>query len=79
MVSKVIKTGNSLVVLLPSEVIERLNLREGSELEVQVDGDASQILLMPARPETAEIDAKFARQLDEFIERYRPALAALAR
>ncbi len=29
--------------------------------------------------ESAELDAEFARQVAEFIERYRPALEALAR
>jgi putative addiction module antidote len=79
MIRKVFKTGNSLVVSLPRESIDLLGLREGSELNVDVDMDENRIILSPSRSVTAEIDPTFARQLDEFIAQYRPALEALAK
>lgn len=79
MVRKLFKTGNSLVVSLPRESIELLGLHEGSELDVAIDIDQRRIVLSPAEPPVAGIDAEFARQLDEFIDRYRPALEALAK
>lgn len=79
MIRKVFKTGNSLVVSLPRASIDLLGLREGSEVEVDVDADGGRITLSPVRTPTSDIDAAFARQLDEFIEQYRPALEALAK
>ena len=79
MVRKLFKTGNSLVVSLPKETDELLGLREGSEMTIVVDADERRIILAPVKPDVANIDAEFARQLDDFIERYRPALEALAR
>jgi len=79
MVRKVFRTGHSLVVSLPRESVETLGLREGSELNVEVDATEQRIVLTLTRPNVTGVDANFARQLDEFIEEYRPALEALAR
>ena len=79
MIRKIFKTGNSLVVSLPPAAIASLGLSEGSEVDVQLDEDAGRIILSPARPSAGDIDATFARQLDEFIAQYRQALEALAR
>lgn len=77
MIRKVFKTGNSLVVSLPRESIEQLGIREGSELAVDVE--EGRITLSPVITPVNDIDPTFARQLDEFIEQYRPALEALAK
>lgn len=79
MIRKVFKTGNSLVLSLPRETLAALALSEGSEVDVTLDADAGRIILSPLRPPAGDIDATFARQLDEFIAQYRPALEALAR
>lgn len=76
---KIFKSGNSLVVALPREVIEMLGLHEGSELAVAVDEEERRIILSPEQPTVTDIDATFARQLEEFIAQYRPALEALAK
>ena len=77
MIRKVFKTGNSLVVSLPRETLETLGLGEGSEVDIKLD--AGRLILSPVRPPAGDIDAAFARQLDDFIAQYRPALEALAR
>ena len=79
MVRKIFKTGNSLVISLPRESLQRLGLQEGSEVNVIVDEDNGRIVIEPLRPPLADIDATFAQQLDDFIETYRPALEALAK
>lgn len=78
MVRKIFKSGNSLVIALPKESIEQLGWHEGSELSVAVDTERGRMVIEPATLPLADIDQAFARQLNEFIEQYRPALTALA-
>lgn len=78
MVRKVFRAGNSLVVSLPKDSVELLGLHEGSELDVTVEAEQGRIVFSRITPEIEGVDAAFARQLDDFIERYRPALLALA-
>jgi putative addiction module antidote len=80
MLRKVFKTGNSLVVSLPKEVLEPLGISDGMEVSVELDRTNSEIVIRPAHPATAAgVDLEFVRQVNEFIEQYRPALKALAR
>lgn len=76
---KIFKTGNSLVISLPRESLLNLGLHEGSEVQVTVDEESGRIIIEPLRTSLAGIDPTFARQLDDFIDRYRPALEALAK
>ena len=76
MVRKIFRSGNSLVVALPKESIERLGWHEGSEVSVEVE--RGRVIIEPAALPLADIDPAFAQQLNEFIEQYRPALIALA-
>ncbi len=76
---KVFKTGNSLVVSLPREIIEPLGVSDGSDVSVELDRVHGQILIRPARMSAAGVDETFARQVSEFISEYRPALDALSK
>lgn len=76
---KIFKSGNSLVVSLPQESMELLGLGEGSEVTVTLDQDGRRILIEPSAQPGIEISPEFARQLDDFIKQYRPALEALAK
>ena len=78
MVRKIFRTGNSFVISLPRESLQLLGLQEGSEVNVAVDQDEGRIVIERAHPPLADIDVTFARQLDDFIEEYRPALETLA-
>jgi antitoxin MazE len=78
MVRKVFKTGNSIVVSLPKEMSDILELAEGSEVSVELDQDRRQIIIAPVKIGVDGVDAIFAKQVAEFIEAYRPALEALA-
>ncbi len=76
---KVFRTGNSLVVSLPRESLEFLQLGDGTEVNVELDRTAGQIIIRPVREAPYGVDQAFARQVAEFIEEYRPALEALAK
>ena len=45
---KVFKTGNSLVVSLPKDLLESLSLQDGSDVSVELDRKNRQILIRPA-------------------------------
>jgi antitoxin MazE len=80
MLRKVFKTGNSLVVSLPKKILEPLGISDGSDVSIELDRSNRQILIRPTRlPAAAGLDEEFVRQVNEFIEHYRPALDALAK
>jgi putative addiction module antidote len=79
MVRKLFKSGNSLVVALPRELLDTLQLQEGDEVAVELDDGGRQIVIAPLAVDVEGVDETFARQVAEFIEEYRPALQALAR
>jgi putative addiction module antidote len=76
---KVFRTGNSIVVSLPKDALELLGISEGSEVTIELDREQRQVIISPLQPEMSGIDEAFAREVSEFIERYRPALEALAK
>ncbi len=77
---KICTIGNSRGVSLPTEVLEKLRLAVGSEVEVILDEEHGRIVIEPAHvPEYPPgLDAEFAAQVNDFIEQYRPALKKLA-
>ena len=81
MLRKIFRTGNSVVISLPREMLEYLNINEGAEVEVNLDRENRQVILKPADLPLAAagVDENFAHQLAEFIEQYRPALEELAK
>lgn len=81
MLRKIFRTGNSVVVSLPREALEYLDIREGTEVEVSLDRENRQVILKPVEMPVAipGVDEKFAHQVAEFIEEYRSALEALSR
>ncbi|MCX6055155.1 MAG: AbrB/MazE/SpoVT family DNA-binding domain-containing protein [Chloroflexi bacterium] len=80
MLRKVFKTGNSLVVSLPKDLLEPLGIRDGMDVSVELDKQNHQILIRPAELHLAgDLTKEFVRQVNEFIDEYRPALETLAR
>ena len=75
---KIFRTGNSMVVSLPKGMLDALNLSEGGEVSVELDKDQERIVIARSTVETDGVDTEFARQVAAFIDRYRPALEALA-
>jgi antitoxin MazE len=80
MLRKIFKTGNSVVVSLPRDALEQLGVAEGADVQVELDEQNRQIIIRPVeRPVAGIIDEAFAKQVADFIKRYKPALDALAK
>ncbi len=79
MVSKLLKTEQGLMVLLPEEALETLGLPVDAEVSVILNPEQGRIIITPASELLPGVDEAFARQVSEFIEQYRPALEALAK
>ena len=60
---RVSKWGNSLAVRLPAAVVEALELKEGDEVELHLEGDAT--MSVARKPDFAEL----LHRLDKFADR----------
>ena len=69
---KLFRTGNCIVVSIPKDILEELQLSEGEYVSVELDSKQGQIVI-------STIERLLAVGVDEFIEEYRPALEALAK
>lgn len=78
---KIFKTGNSIVVSLPQEYLDYLGVEQGSEISLELDRENRQLVITPIASSLVEvgIDEGFAHQIDDFIDKYRPALEKLAK
>lgn len=81
MIRRLFKTGNSIVLSLPKEVLETLHLADGENISLELDRDQHRLILTPVQKTIPMpgVDEKFARQVDEFIQTYRSALEELAK
>jgi antitoxin MazE len=80
MLRKIFRTGNSMVVSIPKDILDELELSEGEDVSIELDSQQRQIVISPVeKPLAVGVDESFARQVDEFIKQYRPALEALAK
>ncbi len=78
---KVFAVGNSKGVSIPADYLSKLDLAVGSEVEVSLDEDHDRIMIEPVRKKKYPkgVDKEFVAQVNDFIERYRPALKELAK
>lgn len=79
MARTITRSGNSLTVSLPPDMLRRLNLQQGSRVTVELDEERGGILIRPQEIAIEGIDADFVARVDRFIDRYRTALESLAR
>jgi putative addiction module antidote len=80
MLRKLFRTGNSIVVSIHKDILDDLQLSEGDYVSVELDMQQRQIVISPIEKAVATgIDETFAKQVDDFIKKYRPALEALAK
>ena len=81
MLRKVFRTGNSVVISLPREALEYLDIQEGAEIEVNLDRENRQVILksMEIPLAISGVDEKFVLKVAASIERYRLALEELAK
>lgn len=74
---KLYKTGNSIVVTIPKEYLEELSLKEGGLVEVKKQG--RQLIVTPkTQAADAQVDQKFAKMVDEFINEHKDVLSELS-
>jgi putative addiction module antidote len=81
MIRRLFKTGNSIVLSLPKEVLDDLEIKEGESVNIELDHKQHRVIITPIEKPIviAGVDEEFARQIDEFIRQYRPALDELAK
>lgn len=75
MTQKVLKVGSSAMVTIPKKSLKELGIKVGDEVRVDVDFKKRQVVVEPAN----KIDAELLEWTQKFIEKYRPALEALAK
>lgn len=74
------KTGNSTVLSVPKEMLDFLGLKNGENVSVELDKANNRLVITPSEKSlAANLDEAFAAQVNDFIEKYRPALEELAK
>jgi antitoxin component of MazEF toxin-antitoxin module len=81
MLRRLFRTGNSVVLSLPREMLESLGLADGENVSLTLEREQHRLVITPAEKPLAAagVDEEFARQVTEFIKQHRPALEDLAR
>lgn len=78
MTQKVLKVGTSAAVTIPKESLRMLGLKIGDTVDVLVSTSKKNVVITPTAA-LAHPDKELLEWTDRFIERYRPALEALAK
>ena len=76
MTQKVLKVGDSAAVTIPRKALEELGLRVGDSINVEIDKKKRMVFIEPVNK---IVDKEFLVWTRKFIERYKPALEALAK
>jgi putative addiction module antidote len=81
MIRRLFKTGNSIVLSLPKEILEDLGIKDGENVNLELDREQRRVIITPVEKTIPMegVNEEFARQVDEFIQQYRPALIELAK
>lgn len=75
MTQKVLKVGSSAAVTIPKRSLDELGLKPGDKVHVEIDRKRRSMLIRPV----TKVDDEILHWTKQFIERYRPALEALAK
>lgn len=76
MTQKIIKVGTSSAVVLPKEYLKKLGLRAGDRLNITFNEKRK---IFEIDPKIEKVDEDTLNWTRKFINRYRPALEALAK
>jgi antitoxin MazE len=81
MIRRLFRTGNSIVLSLPKQVLDALGVKDGESVNLELDREQHRVIITPVeKPFILDgVNEEFASQVDEFIQQYRPALNELAR
>jgi len=72
---KILKVGSSAAVTIPKNTLHELGLKIGDRITLSVNKANKQLMMRPA----ISVDAELVEWTRGFIEKYRPALEALAK
>lgn len=75
MIQKVLQVGGSAAVTIPKRSLEELDLEIGDRVNVEVDKKNKTVMIKPL----VKVDRELLDWTKKFIEKYRPALEALAK
>ena len=75
MTQKVLKVGSSAAVTIPKKSLDELGLKIGDRVTVAINRENKSIVVQPS----VSVDVATVEWARDFIEKYRPALEALAR
>lgn len=75
---KLYKNGNSVAVTIPKQYLRELNLRDGSDVIVDVKGKAL-VVIPKTKIIAGGVDSQFAHMVDEFMNEHEDVLQELAR
>jgi putative addiction module antidote len=78
MEQNIIQIGNSSGLIIPKDVLEKLGLSAGSQVEIQEDPKNGAIIITKKGKKYTSLTPEFFHQLEEINEEYGPALKALA-
>lgn len=79
---KICTIGNSRGVSIPVDLLEELNLAVGSDVDIKLDEKRSRIVIEPVRKKkryAKALNREFVSQVNDFIEKYEPALIEIAK
>ena len=79
MTQKVLKVGSSAAVKIPKKSLEELGLKIGDRISVDIDKKHRVVSIKPVNKSNKIADQEILNWTKKFIERYRPALEALAK
>jgi antitoxin MazE len=81
MIRRLFKSGNSIVVSLPKELLADLGVNDGGSVNIELDHEQRRVIITPVEIPAAipGVNENFAHQVDAFIKQYRSALNELAK
>lgn len=75
---KLYKTGNSVAVTIPKQLLEELNLKEGSEVMLEKEGENIALISKNAKL-ASDVTPEFMKMVDEFIDKNEDVLKELSK
>ncbi len=79
MAQKVIQIGSSIGVTIPKDMAEQMKIHVGDAVEVKINQAEGSLSVVPTtHKRKASVDRELVDWIEDAIERYRPALEALA-
>jgi hypothetical protein len=75
----IVTDDGRVFIELPAEYLDRLGLSAGSALDVELDEARQSLRIQRRDADALAVDAEYKERVARFIERYRPALEALAK